>query len=432
MKKNEKEEVTISQITVIDSIMGSGKTSWSIQYINENPDENILYITPFLEEVDRIINNTNKSFKQPRYMGGSKLENLNQLLTCQCDIATTHELFKRLTNESKEAIKEGNYTLILDEVLAAIDPYDDIRKDDMKLLIKSEAVSIDDDGFIVWNKDMSDYDTSFNRIKILAENRSLLYVNKRMLIWRYPPEVFRLFNKVYIMTYMFDASILKNYFNLYGIDYVKKSIKCNNDGMYQILDYYKPNTRIYANLINVYEGKLNENIEQKMNGLSLSWFRAQDESEPEESLIPQLKKNIYNYFRNIVDARSNTIMWTTFKDYRPKLKGSGYSKQFTSEQLKNTDKAYGFLPCNARSVNRYGDCYNLAYCLNTYLHPAISQFFKQKGIAINENLYGLSEMLQWIWRSRIRNGENINIYIPSKRMRSLLISWMNDKYEIGK
>lgn len=42
-------------ITVIDSVMGSGKTSWTIkELLNKNLDENILYITPYLNEVKRI------------------------------------------------------------------------------------------------------------------------------------------------------------------------------------------------------------------------------------------------------------------------------------------------------------------------------------------------------------------------------------------
>lgn len=53
-----------------------------------------------------------------------------------------------------------------------------------------------------------------------------------------------------------------------------------------------------------------------------------------------------------------------------------------------------------------------------------------------ENLWALSEMLQWIWRSAIRNGQKITVYIPSKRMRKLLLQWLNNeiqiKYSIGK
>ena len=59
------------------------------------------------------------------------------------------------------------------------------------------------------------------------------------------------------------------------------------------------------------------------------------------------------------------------------------------------------------------------------MHPAITQFFAQKGIKVDEDLYALSEMIQWIWRSQIRNGEKINIYIPSTRMRLLLKSWLD-------
>ena len=406
--------------------MGSGKTSWSIQHINESPFENVLYITPFLNEVERIIENTNRDFKQPSYKGGTKLQNLNELLACQYDIASTHELFKKLTDESREYIQNGHYTLILDEVLSAIDPYDDIKKDDMKLLQDSGCITIDEDGFVIWNQDKADYDTQYNRIKILAENKSLLYVNQKLLLWRYPPEIFTLFDNVYILTYLFDASILKNYFDLYHIQYMKKSIVHEND-KYVLSDFYIPDTKKYSPLIDIYNGKMNTNIAQKQNGLSSTWFKIQSKSN--NTIIQQLKSNLKNYFLNILKAKSDTIMWTSFKDYQSKLRGKGYAKEFKTEQLKEVDKAYGFLACNARATNKYAECYNLAYCVNIYLHPAISQFFYQKGIKVDEDLYGLSEMIQWIWRSRIRNGEKINIYIPSVRMRTLLKSWLDMSLE---
>lgn len=397
----------VSKITVVDSIMGSGKTSWSIQYINENEMENVLYITPFLDEAERIINKTNREFKQPMYKGSTKLDNLNDLLACQVDIASTHALFKKLDAESRENIKNGHYTLILDEVLNVIDPYTDIRNDDMKLLKDSGCVTVDDDGFVVWNKEKLDYDTKYNEIKNLADNRSLIYINDKLLMWRYPPEVFKLFDKIYILTYLFDASILKYYFELYDIDYDVKSIKYNEEKKYHLSDYYIPDTTEYMKLIHIYNGDMNTNFTQKINGLSVTWFAVS----MNKNKIQKIKDNIYNYFRNILKAKAETIMWTTYKDCKPKLKGKGYSNQFVS--------------CNCRSTNQYSSTYNLAYCVNIYLHPGIKQFFLQKGIAINEDLYSLSEMIQWIWRSRIRNGEEINIYIPSIRMRNLFISWIN-------
>lgn len=408
--ENRLEECAISKITVIDSIMGSGKTNWSIQHINRNIFDNFLYITPFLDEVNRIIKKSNRDFKQPINKGNGKLDSINELLVCQSDIASTHELFKHLNEESRANIKEGHYTLILDEVLNVIEPYDNIRNDDMKLLKESGCVTVDDDGFVIWNKEKMDYDTKYNEIKILADNRSLIYINQKLLLWRYPPEIFTLFDKIYILTYLFESSILKNYFDLYQIEYEQKSIS-EQDGEYHITDFFVPDTSIYIEKINIYDGKLNENIYQKINGLSVTWFRAKINQDN----IKQIKRNLYNYFSNILSAKAETIMWTTFKDYRNRLKGKGYSNQFVSY--------------NCRSTNDYDDRFNLAYCVNVYLHPGITQFFKQRGINIDEDLYGLSEMIQWIWRSRVRKGENINIYIPSMRMRNLLNAWMKMNLE---
>lgn len=406
------EECVISKIIVIDSIMGSGKTSWSIQHINRSTFDNFLYITPFLDEVNRIIKNATRDFKQPINKGNGKLDSINELLACQSDIAPTHELFKHLDEESRENIKEGHYTLILDEVLNVIEPYDNIRNDDMKLLKESGCVTVDNAGFVIWNKEKMNYDTKYNEIKILADNKSLIYINQKLLLWRYPPEIFTLFDKIYILTYLFESSILKNYFDLYQIEYEQKSIS-EQDGEFHIIDFFIPDTSIYIDKISIYDGKLNENVYQKINGLSVTWFRAKINQDN----IKQIKRNLYNYFSNILSAKAETIMWTTFKDYKNKLKGKGYSNQFVSY--------------NCRSTNDYDDRFNLAYCVNVYLHPGITQFFKQRGIDIDEDLYGLSEMIQWIWRSRIRKGENINIYIPSMRMRNLLNAWikMNLEYQ---
>ncbi len=392
-------------ITVIDSLMGSGKTSWAIQHINKNSKDNFLYITPFLDEVQRIIDNTNRNFKQPINKGKGKLEAINELLSCQYDVASTHELFKHLDEKSKENIKSGHYTLILDEVLNVVEPYDSIKRNDLDVLKESGCITIDDEGYVIWNKNKLDYETSFNELKLLSGNKSLILVNQNLLLWKYPPEIFTLFDKVYILTYLFDASILKGYFDLHNINYESKSIQ-RIGYEFDIVDYFVPDTSKYISKINILEGKLNENIFQKTNSLSVTWFKAKIN----QNNIAQLGRNVKNYFGNILKAKSETIMWTTFKDYKAKLKGKGYSNQFVS--------------CNCRSTNEYANRYNLAYCVNIYLHPAITQFFKQRNINIDEDLYALSEMIQWIWRSRIRKDESVNIYIPSERMRNLLYSWM--------
>jgi len=36
----------------------------------------------------------------------------------------------------------------------------------------------------------------------------------------------------------------------------------------------------------------------------------------------------------------------------------------------------------------------------------------------------LSEMVQWVWRSAIREGNEIVLYVPSERMRNLFTNWL--------
>ena len=46
----------MSKITVIDSPCGYGKTSFAIQMMKNREDDKFVYITPFLPEIERVIN----------------------------------------------------------------------------------------------------------------------------------------------------------------------------------------------------------------------------------------------------------------------------------------------------------------------------------------------------------------------------------------
>ena len=60
-----------------------------------------------------------------------------------------------------------------------------------------------------------------------------------------------------------------------------------------------------------------------------------------------------------------------------------------------------------------------------YFKRKIKQFFIDKGVSVDEDTWALSELIQWVFRSAIRENNNINIYIPSERMRNLFIEWLN-------
>lgn len=389
--------------------MGSGKTTWTIkELLNKNLDKNILYITPYLDEVNRIKNATNRTIIEPVNKGSGKLENIAKLLTNQMDIASTHALFRRFDQKCKEALKDNEYTLVLDETLTAVEPYRFTGKDDYKYLLQNGDIKVSDDGLIEWIG--SELDTRFDDVRILSKNKCLFKVDEKFFLWHFPHEIFKLFKKVYVLTYLFEGSLMKYYFDLYDIQYEKKSIQAV-DGEYTLVDYYISDKKPYRDRINVYTDVLNQNISQKDNMLSANWCR----SAYNKNELMQLQKNFYNYCRNITKANSKKIMWTCYKDCKKILSGKGYTN--------------GFVPCNCRATNDYKNATCLMYGVNWYENPEITKFFNQHGITINQDEIALATLLQWIWRSNIRvtnSPEIINIYVPSKRMRNLLLNWLND------
>ena len=167
-------------------------------------------------------------------------------------------------------------------------------------------------------------------------------------------------------------------------------------------------------LINIVDNEKLNTVGDKNYSMSMKWFSKSEN----ELKVKQLKKNIYNFFRNISKTPSNKNMWTCYKKYQSKVKGSGYSK--------------GFVSCNSRATNEFSDKEALAYCINRYMNPFYKKFFSSRGIHVNENKYALSELLQWIWRSQIRNGQPIDLYIPSKRMRTLLTKFLNNDNDFSR
>ena len=239
----------------------------------------------------------------------------------------------------------------------------------------------------------------------MSLNKNLICINDKLLYWNFPVDIFNYFKEVYILTYMFNCQLQRYYYDFHGIEYEKFQV--SNGKLLQYDKNREDNIiKELAKLINIYNGNLNS-IGDNYYALSFSWYEKDD-----GTLQGILQNNIYNWFNNINrNISSKYRLWTTFKDYKNNLKGKGYTNRFIS--------------INTRATNDYKDTYVLAYCVNRFAKPTMVQFFNKRGVSINQEEYALSEMLQWIWRSRIREGKKISIYIPSKRMRELLINYLN-------
>lgn len=73
--------------------MGSGKTSWTIQFMRSAPAyQKFIYITPFKNEVERVITSVDRDFKQPQAnnKNETKLEDIKRLIADGENIVSTH------------------------------------------------------------------------------------------------------------------------------------------------------------------------------------------------------------------------------------------------------------------------------------------------------------------------------------------------------
>ncbi|KXJ35286.1 hypothetical protein AX282_06060 [Bacillus spizizenii] len=402
-------------VKVVDSIMGSGKTTAAINHMNNaNPEDNFIFVTPYLNEVERIKKSvTNRQMYEPkvRTKGDKtqyKFESLHELLSQNKNIVATHNLFKNANDETKELILSGNYTLILDEVMEVVEQLQ-VKTHDLTTLFDSNLIYVED-GIVKWNEDKRDYETRYNDIRDMALNNNLVYFKDSILIWNFPAEVFKLFKEVYILTYMFDAQIQRYYYDVNDIAY-EKYVSSYVDGEYRFTQYNKDfenNVKeMIRNKIKIYEGNLNA-VGQLDYSLSSTWYK--DKS---PYTIKKVKNNVFNYFNNIVKSSSEEAMWTTYSEHKNKIKGNGYTK--------------GFVSCNARATNEFKHKKHLAYTINRYVNTILYSYFKNKyNITIDQDLFALSELVQWIWRSGIRDGKEITLFIPSLRMRKLLLEWLNE------
>lgn len=414
-------------IKVCDAIMGSGKTSAIISMMNSNPRNKYLYITPLLSEADRIVENCPAlQFVSPSnkisQFGFKKQTHLQELIREGNNIAITHALFTGSTQETLSLIKETGYTIIIDE---AVDVFKqaNVTNSDYEL-VKAAGLIVEDEH----NKNtytVSDNSYSSGKLQeffVLARSNRLVHLQgdtKSIYYWSLAKELFEISEEIYILTYMFHSQTLRWYFDLNEIKYEYIYINKDRDGHYSFTDsltYMPAYVSHLSDMIHIFENeKLNE-IGNNKTALSSSWYDRALKNK-DNGKMDRLKKNLANFFTNYNrNIPASSRMWSSYK------KGTGAIR---TKGFYNSNLEY-----NCKATNIYSDKRVLAYCVNIFLHPQEKTYFLQNQIEIDEDAQALATMLQWIWRSAIRNGQEIWIYVPSKRMRNLLKKWIKETQQL--
>jgi group I intron endonuclease len=139
--------------------------------------------------------------------------------------------------------------------------------------------------------------------------------------------------------------------------------------------------------------KLNSIGEDKFS-LSKGWYNKASEKD-----YKIIKNNISNFYTNITEDH---IYWTCFMSYQRKVANKGYIKSFVGLQ-------------DIPKIKRN----DLAFVMNIFSNP-----FIKRELGIYDNDYAIKILLHWILNVSDIN-KQINLYIPSLRMRNLLIDWID-------
>lgn len=395
-------DTLVQTVTVVDARMGRGKTSAAIRYMNQHRhDRRFLFVTPYLTEVQRICGYCD--FEEPGDDVGSKSASLKLKMRRKRNLATTHSLFYLMDMEALELARDNGYSLIIDESINVVDKIPTSVKDfDIILSLTTESEM----GRLTWND--PDYEGRFDDYKVLADQGNLFRLDSALLNI-INPDIFSMFEEVIMLTYLFEGQTQKAYLDYFGIPYRIVGVE-NDEYGYKFSD--KPDVPPPIDLSNlihiVCKPEMNSPFESRYS-LSKNWFSTRASSDKD---IVILRRYLNRFFTSMTKADAQHRIWTCFKKDMKKITGD--KGRFASS----------FLPMNIRATNEYKEATAVAYLVNRFCDPNLVKFFAVRDIQIDNDQFALSEMIQFIWRSAIRDNQPITVYIPSERMRSLLIAWM--------
>lgn len=414
------------KVKVVDEICGAGKTTQIMKEIKESKDKRWMFVSPYLSEVGdgREVGRIRETlpemdFKTPVEKDGKgKGVNLKELLSVGSNVAITHRLLTLMDRECVQLLKENNYNIVIDETLDVISVYKDVHRDDIKGLVGSYVNKDEVTGRLTWNYDVygEDYRGYFKVIKDMCDLDSLYLHKGAVLINKLSAQIIKAADSVTILTYMFEGSFMCSWLKLSGIEFEYKTIETRFPPN-TIKQGVRDNLEICTTPRSIYNLNFDSRGLNLNTAYSVTWYKNNIEK------LDDIKRGCQSFLTKLrKDKYKHSVFWTTFKDYRDSLSGSGYTKGVVI--CSDGTRIDPFVAKNKRASNEYADCNVCMYLVNVYAHGDISSYLEGQGLELDNDKMALSEMVQFIFRGSIRKGEKMKLMLSSERMKKILIEWL--------
>ncbi len=406
-----------NKIEIIDSIMGSGKTTGMIKWLNSNPSNKYIYISPLLSEVEERIpvECERLDFESPNTNNHkTKADHLKDLLKDGRNVSFTHNLFTSLTKEHLKLINREQYVLVVDEEVDFIEAYQgkDYRREDIITLEKSGHIRVleDDLGRVEWTWDEDTYEsgTNYEKLKRMCE-LGMLHCSRRdrgMVVVHLPLGLIQCAQRVIVMTYLYDGSIMNQFMKMKGVetDYfkgfnnIKTEAQVKVEACERIELIETPTTRKVGNV--------------SSKRMTASWYRDSATKEDLKGIENALKSACRKY--NKEDVLYTLPKHLVLPDKgKPKIQVRGYPA------------SQCFLYAGTKATNLYSDKTVMIHAFNRYPLVSVASYLQDYGFPVDPDHFALTELIQWVWRSAIREGKPIKLCVISTRMRKLFKEWLD-------
>jgi len=152
-------------------------------------------------------------------------------------------------------------------------------------------------------------------------------------------------------------------------------------------------------------------------------YSGQEKGMSSSSCYSKVSRSLKNLKeRKLVGVVINFILITSKKDAWLQASNDNQPKPGVfAKNLRLKDAKW--IANNTRGTNDYMQCSHLIYLYDQHMHPVVARWLGDSSRAFND-AYALTELIQWVWRSRVRIGEPITLYLPSARMRRLFEEWL--------
>ena len=403
-----------NKIIITDLPCGSGKTSKMIRTLK--PDKLYLIVVPLLTEVKRVLEGTSHlDFAEPVKTTkelGTKRAALLELIVQEKSIVTTHQLYSDIGYLAAQGFLK-NYNVIIDEVPGVINVVKSLsRRSVDEFYINPGYLDVSPDGLCTvtpkWDN-LFDVvsDTIDPRIKKHAQARNLFVCKQGTFITALSKALFSECASMKVLTYKSKGSYFLKYLEKIDLPYqleIDDELEADFKEKSQTLISFADTKALEeVNFTYSKQTKYSEEFKETKvvrSGLK-NWRARHIKDVPLENIM-------------VTCAEAN---WRDSKAFKSgKLKLRGFAKTTGLGKV-------NWVANQTRGTNDYSHCSHLVYLYDKHPMPPITQWL---GCPTKEfrDAYGLTELIQWIWRSRIRNGEPIALYLPSPRMKRLLQDWL--------